>query len=89
MISHILKDHVPLARAPYHCTFCLFRGTDRQSLQNHLTRYSRHKEKEVLMGTPDYTEVLVKAAEPYWVGDEDMAQLGQEESARWYARQGT
>jgi hypothetical protein len=39
------------------------------------------------MGTPDYTEVLVKASEPYWVGDEDMAQLGQEESARWYARQ--
>ena len=40
------------------------------------------------MGVPDYSEVLVKAAEPYLVGEADMTQLSQEESARWFARQG-
>ena len=42
LVNHILKHHVPLDRAPFACTLCMFKCTDQETLLGHVTKYSRH-----------------------------------------------
>lgn len=86
MVGHILKTHIPMDRAPFYCTLCSFRCQDRDTLAAHIKKYRRHRDEEVKSGTPDYTQVLKKAANPIYVGDSDMVVLSKEESLRWHAR---
>ncbi|KAH3832674.1 hypothetical protein DPMN_105967 [Dreissena polymorpha] len=84
--GHILKEHVPMDRAPFVCTLCCFRCQDQQAFLKHLTQYTRHVTEEKRSGKPDYTKVLRRAKDPYHVTEGDMVALSPEESAQWCDR---
>ena len=86
MVGHVLKTHIPMDRVPFYCTLCSFRCEDRETLVAHIKKYRRHRDEEIKSGTPDYTQILKRAANPIYVGDRDMIALSKEESLRWHAR---
>ena len=75
VIDHILKDHVPADRVPYRCTLCKFRCQDPDTLQKHITAYSRHVEAEQRGGKPNYHLVLKKSANPMFITEDDLFPL--------------
>ena len=85
MVAHVWKHHIPLDRAPYHCTMCGFRSQDQQKLLDHVTKYAPHREEEAKRGKPRYEDVLRKAVNPVYITDQDLRPLGREESYQWYA----
>ncbi|XP_052230854.1 uncharacterized protein LOC127844546 isoform X2 [Dreissena polymorpha] len=84
--GHILKEHVPMDRAPYYCTLCEFRCQNKSALLKHITQYSRHVSEEQRLGKPDYTQVLRRAKHPFYVTEADMVALSAEESGVWFNR---
>jgi hypothetical protein len=62
------------------------RCQEKQSLLDHINKYSRHREGEAKRQVPDYFKVLRKSSNPYCVGDEDVIQLSKKESIKWFSR---
>ena len=45
MVAHVLKHHVSMDQAPFYCSLCSFRCTEKKQLTDHLTKYKRHREE--------------------------------------------
>jgi len=56
-----------------------FRSQDRAKFYHHLANYSRHKQAEAKVGSVNYHLMLVKAAAPRFITDNDMRPVSREE----------
>lgn len=83
MISHIMKQHIPLDEVPFYCSLCLFRATDQKSLMAHVQNYSRHVKLARDLGiTTDHSIYLHASSKPAKIGDAHMIVLSPEVEMR-------
>lgn len=64
LVAHVYKYHLPLDKAPFYCTLCLLRCSTKAALNNHVSRYSRHRSAAREMGIVDSSEYLVDNTNP-------------------------
>ena len=60
VVGHILKHHLPLDRAPFYCTLCMFRSLTKDQLVKHVAQYKRHVKLAADMGILDHSRFLVE-----------------------------
>ena len=82
--DHILKYHLGLDQAPFYCTLCLFRSTEKKPLLEHVFRHSRHRQEAQNKNIVDSTPYLKESQNPYKLGSADYHQLSQEESVKTF-----
>ena len=82
--DHILKYHLGLDQAPFYCTLCLFRSTEKKPLLEHVFRHSRHRQEAQNKNIVDSTPYLKESQNPYKLGSADYRQLSQEESVKTF-----
>ncbi|MEW8544497.1 MAG: hypothetical protein AB2693_13280 [Candidatus Thiodiazotropha sp.] len=80
--DHILKYHLGLDQAPFYCSLCLFRSTEKKPLLEHVFRHSRHRQEAQNKNIVDSTPYLKESQNPYKMGSADLRQLSQEESLK-------
>ena len=61
--NHIYKYHLALDQCPFYCTLCLFRSSEKTSLQQHVYTYNRHRQEAKTMGITDSTPYLQERAQ--------------------------
>lgn len=64
LVAHLLKTHVSLDQVPFSCSLCNFRCTDRAQLLRHITRYQRHREEVIRLGSVNNKTVLRRSQNP-------------------------
>ena len=82
--NHIYKYHLALDQCPFYCTLCLFRSSEKASLQQHVHTYNRHRQEAKKMGITDSTPYLQESPSPYIIGDSDYVQHSQQESLKLF-----
>ena len=87
LVAHILKYHVPLDRAPYSCSLCLFKATDWKKLQRHIDDYPPHKSMAEKRGIIDNTPFLSASASPYQISARDMEEVPEDDAASVMSRE--
>lgn len=79
VVAHVYKLHIPLDRAPFSCTACLFRSTTLSEFERHLTSYTWHRQRAGVDG--DYLHTSQK---PYQITVFDLEPLSKGESLRFF-----
>lgn len=85
--EHILKYHLGLDQAPFYCTLCLFRSTEKKPLLQHVNHHSRHRSEALKKNIIDSAPYLKESQHPYKMcTDQDYRQFGQEESLQFFLK---
>ena len=70
LLDHVLRIHYPLDRAAFYCTLCQFRCEDKETLTNHVRKFTRHVEMVKRRNLTESSTFLRSGTDPVTLAEE-------------------